>query len=92
MLITNLINNAIKHNIQNGSISIVLKDSELIIQNTGLEPKIPPHQLFDRFKKSGNHADSTGLGLALVKRIVEYYDMRIQYLYENNIHKIILNF
>ncbi|WP_143032749.1 hypothetical protein [Tenacibaculum sp. MAR_2010_89] len=49
-------------------------------------------ELFERFKKSSINKDSTGLGLSLVQRIVEYYGFSIKYINKNNSHIITLNF
>ena len=92
ILITNLINNAIKHNIKDGLINIVLKDVELLIENTGTPPVIPTEQMFDRFQKTGDTPESTGLGLSLVKKIVEHFNLRVKYIYEKDLHKLYLTF
>ncbi|MEQ8555293.1 MAG: HAMP domain-containing sensor histidine kinase [Cyclobacteriaceae bacterium] len=92
ILITNLINNAIKHNIKEGLINIVLKDVELLIENTGTPPVIPTEQMFDRFQKTGDTSESTGLGLSLVKKIVEHFNLRVKYIYEKDLHKLYLTF
>ncbi len=92
MLTANLINNAIKHNIEGGQITITLTEATLTIENTGNELKEAPRELFGRFKRDSVKTDSTGLGLALVKRIVDLYDMKIQYIYNNRKHRIVLTF
>ncbi|MEQ9221375.1 MAG: HAMP domain-containing sensor histidine kinase [Cyclobacteriaceae bacterium] len=92
ILITNLINNAIKHNIKDGLINIVLKDVELLIENTGTPPVNPTEQMFDRFQKTGDTSESTGLGLSLVKKIVEYFNLKVKYIYEKDLHKLYLTF
>lgn len=92
ILFTNLINNAIKHNVESGQIDIILKDSELTIANTGLDLEFSPEAAFGRFKKSGKRLESTGLGLSMVKSIVDLYAMGIQYSYSDHWHKINLTF
>ncbi|XOV91304.1 MAG: sensor histidine kinase [Bacteroidota bacterium] len=92
ILITNLINNAIKHNVKGGLINIVLKDVELLIENTGNPPVGPTEQMFQRFQKAGDTSESTGLGLSLVKKIVEHYDLKVRYIYEKDLHKLYLTF
>ncbi len=92
ILITNLINNAIKHNIKDGLINIVLKDVELLIENTGTPPVIPTDHMFDRFQKTGDTSESTGLGLSLVKKIVEHFNLKVKYIYEKDLHKLYLTF
>jgi len=92
MMTTNLLSNAIKHNIPNGTIYILLTSKHLLIENTGKKPEIPTSELFDRFKKSGNTQESTGLGLSLIKRITEQYGMDIEYVFDSGIHSITITF
>jgi len=91
ILFTNLLNNAIKHNIPNGWINIELTDNQLVIENTGNEPKVPTNKLFHRFSRNEGIRGSTGLGLALVKKITAYYGIDTQYQYHDKTHKIILD-
>lgn len=88
MLLNNLLSNAIRHNVEHGSIAITLSPTQLCIINTGLPPEIPTEELFLRFKKSNQSADSIGLGLAIVKQICEVSQFRIQYDYEQGMHRI----
>jgi len=92
MMVTNLLSNSIKHNIQNGTIRIILTQNHLVIENTGRDPGIPTSSLFDRFKRSGDGHESTGLGLSIIKRIADLYDMTILYTYEDGWHRIIISF
>jgi len=79
-VLTNLIENAIKYNVEGGKVDIWLKpgETELLvqIQDTGIG--IPPehHQrIFERFyrvdKNRSRAVGGTGLGLAIVKHILE---------------------
>jgi signal transduction histidine kinase len=92
VLITNLINNAIKHNVDNGTIHIKLNDNELTIENTGNPTTEDPEKFFQRFKKGSNAYDSSGLGLALIKKVCEIYQMSIRYTVNENIHKLSIQF
>ena len=92
ILFTNLISNAIKHNVQDGEIRILLREQLLLIKNTGNPPDLPTDQLFDRFKRSGKLSDSSGLGLSLVKRIIELYEMKVEYVFENGWHRLTIQF
>jgi len=92
ILVTNLISNAIKHNHQTGSLNILLTPSLLTISNSGQPLVVDPGELFERFRKSGNSADSVGLGLSIVRKITETYQMQIKYLYADGIHTILLSF
>jgi signal transduction histidine kinase len=87
-MVNNLISNSIKHNIENGVVEINLSDNFFLIQNTGEPVKVNTIDLFNRFSGSKNKSDSTGLGLAIVKKICELYEFRIEYEYEEGLHKI----
>ncbi len=88
ILISNLLGNAIKHNIQNGNLLINVKREGFQISNTGLEPEFPTELLFYRFKKSNHSSDHLGLGLALVKEIVDTNGLEISYTFQNGIHTV----
>lgn len=92
ILISNLLGNAIRHNIENGWVSIDLNDKELIISNTGRMLSFDPNDLFKRFKKGDLSGDSSGLGLSIVNKIAALYHMEIEYLLDGNIHTLRLAF
>ncbi|MBS1509253.1 MAG: HAMP domain-containing histidine kinase [Bacteroidetes bacterium] len=92
VLISNLVTNAIKHNIDKGSINIVLQNNQLIISNTGAALSTNPGELFERFKKDKAHSDSLGLGLSIVKKICEQNHFNIHYTSEGNRHIVTLLF
>ncbi len=87
-LISNLFSNAIKHNIQDGTIDITYIRDILIFSNTGNVLQQDPQNLFNRFKKASTLKDSLGLGLAIVKKICEVNNWQISYSYEKNVHQI----
>jgi signal transduction histidine kinase len=96
-LFTNLINNAIKYNREQGNIAVNISVSEnyLIteIKDTGigLKPE-EKNKLFSEFFRAKNektrNISGTGLGLSIVKRIVESYSGRIEVESEYNIGSI----
>lgn len=92
MLINNLVGNAIRHNVQNGRIELVLTHKRLMIRNTGLPPEMPTEELFHRFKKSNQCSESVGLGLAIVKQICEVCGFYITYNYKNHLHTLQIDF
>lgn len=92
IVINNLINNSKKHNIEHGKISITLTDRYFQISNTGNPPTISTEELFKRFKRGNPNQNSIGIGLALVKKILEIYDTEILYHFENNLHTLRINF
>lgn len=92
IVINNLINNSKRHNIENGKISVTLTETYFQISNTGNPPTIPTTELFKRFKRGNPNENSIGIGLALVKKILEIYDAEIFYQFENDLHTIRINF
>ncbi len=92
ILLTNLVNNAIRHNNEEGVIKVSLINNQLIVSNTGSELKSSPDELFQRFKKSNQSNASMGLGLAIVKKICELYGYEITYENEKNYHHLKVTF
>ncbi|MEO9870552.1 sensor histidine kinase [Ekhidna sp.] len=92
LLLTNLINNAIRHNWEGGNISLSLDEERLSISNSGPELQVSSNELFQRFKKANQSAKSMGLGLAIVKKICDFYDYQIQYHNDADLHTIHIRF
>jgi len=88
ILLSNLIHNAIKHNIYHGVIEIGLNEQRLTISNTGNPLQVSPDQLFERFRKNSQSSQSLGLGLAIVKKICELNKMDVSYHYEYEWHTL----
>jgi signal transduction histidine kinase len=88
ILVSNLISNSIRHNLEEGEIRITMDSDGFEIANTGRVLTIPPDELFRRFRKSERASDSVGLGLAIVKEIVQLYQFDITYEVKGNIHSI----
>ncbi len=91
-LLLNLIGNAVKHNIREGSINIKLDKKHLEISNRGEKLQVSASKLFDRFYKTGNSSDSPGLGLAIVKEICRLNKWEIRYECSDNLHTVIVDF
>ena len=92
MVISNLISNAIKHNINKGNIEILTTDLFLSFSNSGEPLKIPSDTLFERFKKDSSSPNSFGLGLAIVKKVCVNYNWKINHSYIDNQHNITIYF
>jgi signal transduction histidine kinase len=88
ILVSNLIANAIKHNIEGGNLSIELNREGFVIRNSGTPLNVSPQVLFQRFRKANPASDSLGLGLAIVKAICTVYGFSLEYKYIDNLHII----
>ena len=83
-MIRNLLDNAIRYTPEGGSVLIAVQprehDIELLIEDTG--PGIPEEQVsqvFQRFKRgSGEQEEGSGLGLSIVRRIIELHQASIE--------------
>ncbi|MEO6301820.1 MAG: HAMP domain-containing sensor histidine kinase [Bacteroidia bacterium] len=92
ILVTNLVQNAIRHNTIGGKIIITLKNNTFIIANTGEPLNIAAKDLFTRFKKNDASKESLGLGLSIVKSITALYNYTISYNYHHSLHVFTLKF
>lgn len=87
-LFLNLLDNAVKYNIDGGSIKINVGENLVTISNTGDEiPADQQKSIFDRFyrvEKSRTQTNATitsgaGLGLSIAKRIAELHEAKLEY-------------
>ncbi|GAB3802050.1 HAMP domain-containing sensor histidine kinase [Spirosoma humi] len=90
ILVTNLVNNAIKHNLVNGRIDLVSTTDQLCLSNTGGQLTSSPERLFERFKKESTGPDSVGLGLSIIRQIGNSYGLNIDYQETSGIHQFCL--
>ncbi|PKK37484.1 two-component sensor histidine kinase [Siphonobacter sp. SORGH_AS_0500] len=90
-LITNLVSNALRHNVAGGEIRLHSSSDRLCLSNTGHVLLHAPNELFSRFKKEGSSSESLGLGLAIVKEICDNYGLQIQYTEVNGLHTFCLS-
>ncbi len=89
-IVTNLLSNAIKYTSENEKISFDSKiennQLQLVVSNSGSEIKkedLP--KLFERFYQKKENHQGVGIGLALVKELVELYKGKIETNVENGI-------
>jgi signal transduction histidine kinase len=87
ILLNNLFINAIKYNLEEkGSIKITLNEDSFSVENQSPSDKIDKQFLFDRFNKN-SISGSLGLGLSLIKKIVDFYNWHITYSHKDGTHK-----
>tara|TARA_R100001369_G_scaffold28219_3_gene50719 strand:- start:47181 stop:48482 length:1302 start_codon:yes stop_codon:yes gene_type:complete len=84
VLLNNLLTNALKHNLNNLPISVLIYERSLQVINDGTTALNHPENIFDRFYKESKKPDSTGLGLSIVKKICDYYGFVPSYRFEHN--------
>lgn len=82
-LLMNIINNAIKYNVEGGNLSIAGKKNQqqyvLIISDTGSGmSKALVEDAFDRFKRGNTDESGFGLGLAIVQSIAKFHKIDVE--------------
>lgn len=92
IIISNLLNNAIRYNRPNGEIEITLNDTLLTVSNTSDKGKLDSTKLFKRFYRDADSSDGTGLGLSIVKQICDMAGYSITYSFYEMRHEFKLNF
>ena len=93
ILITNLLNNAIRYNKQNGSINIKLEHHILYISNLSFVPELDSQRVFQRFyRHTDTKQDGNGLGLSIIKQICELSGFSISYSYTVDRHEFLVRF
>jgi signal transduction histidine kinase len=92
MVISNLISNAIKHNVKGGNITISTTKLFISVSNSGPPPTLDSSSLFERFKKESASSNSFGLGLAIVKKVCDNYNWKITHSFAEDQHNISIYF
>lgn len=88
LLASNLLRNAVQHNVPSGSVSVVITQDGIIVRNTGPALTVAPAKLFDRFAKGDPLSTSPGLGLSMVKEIAGRNRLRVEYNAKDGIHVV----
>lgn len=87
IIISNLVKNAIFHNVPQGQLHITITKNAIQFVNTGRPEPLRADKIFNRFYKASDNAlKGTGLGLAIVKAICGIYDFNISYRFETSKH------
>ncbi len=92
IMINNLFLNAVRHNVENGRIILLLKDKTFTISNSGAFQSLDESILFKRFGKGSTDTRSSGLGLAIVKEICDRYNWHVNYKFSEGAHHFTIRF
>ena len=79
LLFGNLIGNAIKYSPPKSTVTIVLQDNILRIEDEGIgiDPK-KQKEIFERFKRGTEYSGGFGVGLNIVKSICDEYGIKVE--------------
>lgn len=91
ILLNNLFSNAIRHNIEKGTINISLTATQLIFSNTSTNDGLDEAKIFERFYKDTT-SEGTGLGLSILKQICNRLQYDLKYTYDKPLHHFIIQF
>jgi two-component system OmpR family sensor kinase len=88
-IVANLLSNAFKHSSDGNPIRVVLKESELFIQNPANPPK-NIDKVFDRYYRESQRG--IGLGLSIVKKLCDELSWKIEVGYEKGLFYVRVTF
>lgn len=93
IVVLNLLLNAIKHNIERGSIFISITGDTLTISNSGKE-SLKEEALFKRFSSASRDqtGGGSGLGLAIVREICHRHGWQVRYEFREGLHFFSIRF
>lgn len=86
ILVSNLLSNAIRHNIQSGKLFVSLQQQVLTVKNDGQNEPLDQSRIFTRFQKNSTDSNSIGLGLGIALKICQLNNFTLQYHFQNGLH------
>lgn len=86
ILINNLFINTINHNINGGQINVTITSKGIVFSNTGVLLPLKTEKMFERFSKSNPSSKGNGLGLSIIKKIVDANNWLIEYSFKDRFH------
>ncbi len=92
IMVANLLQNAIRHNILDGWIEIVIKSDHFCVINSGKVLQVKPRLLLKRFRRETDVEESLGLGLSIVQRICDHSEFELDYQHDNGVHTLTVKF
>lgn len=92
VMLTNLFQNAVRHTTKNGTVIVETGEQYIRISNTGEPLTMDPQKMFKRFQKETKKEKSTGIGLAIVKKICDTNGYTVDYQYKEAMHVFTVTF
>jgi len=92
VLVLNLLKNAFTHTSPGGRIKVRLSEGKFTVENSGSPLPIDGASLFERFVTAEPVKGSLGLGLAIVRKICDYYGYKASYLHNGTMHRFEIEF
>lgn len=92
VLLTNLIKNALVHNVSGGQLNVTIKNRTLTVENTGVPHPLDGSRIFSRFYRDMANEQGTGLGLSIVQSVAGIYGIVPQYSFSGGMHRFTLVF
>lgn len=92
ILVSNLVCNAIQHNVAGGRIEVCAEAHSLTLRNTGPALPTDPEKLFERFRKANQSSGSLGLGLSIARKICALSGYHLGYRYQEGFHILTVSF
>lgn len=89
LALKNLISNAVKYSADDKA-TIRIADDSITISNKGEPLTRPLEQLIQPFVKGDESSDGLGLGLYIVKQILDAHGAKLEYSYNNGIHSFFI--
>jgi len=78
-VIDNLISNAIKYNKRGGTIHVTLRKDHFIVKDSGIGIETEKvNDIFERYSRFNSSEGGFGIGLNIVKSIIEEYSLKIE--------------
>ena len=79
LLFDNLLSNAIKYNLKDGSIDLELNGNRFVIKDSGVGINTKDiNKIYERYTRFSAYSGGFGIGLFLVKKICDEYNIKIE--------------
>ena len=93
ILISNLLNNAIRYNKPGGMVNLHLTTQELVVSNTSFLPALDEQKIFQRFyRHPDTKLEGNGLGLSIIRQICDEFGSTIRYTFNDQHHTFTIVF